>query len=53
MEEQKATKVGCQACKNSPKIKTLQNFVFIAGGIVVFLLIFGLISVTKFIMGLF
>lgn len=53
MEKEKATKVGCQACKKSPKVKTVVNTVFIAGGIVVSLAIWGLVSLISFLVGLF
>ena len=53
MEKEKATKVGCQACKKNPQVKTVVNTVFIAGGIVVSLAIWGLISLVKFLIGLF
>jgi len=53
MEKENATKVGCQACKKSPKVKSVVNTVFIAGGIVVSLAIWGLVSLISFLVGLF
>jgi len=52
MEKKKATKVGCQSCKDSITVKKLQNFVFIFGGLVLFFSILGLISIIKFFINL-
>ena len=53
MEKEKATKVRCQACKKSPEVKTVQNVVFIGGGIVVVFMVIGLFSAIKFLINLF
>ena len=53
MEEKKATKVGCQACKKNNNIKNIQSGVFVFGGLFFILAIFGMISLVKFIMDLF
>jgi hypothetical protein len=47
-----ATQVkGCKKCDE--KVGSTQNFVFIAGGIMLFLSIYGLVSVIKDIMSFF
>ena len=53
MEEQKATEVGCQACKKSPKILAYEKGVFIFGGVLFFLALYGVISVVSDIVSLF
>lgn len=53
MEKEKASKVGCQACKNSRKIKNFNTGVFIAGGILFTLSIYGLVSLILDIVSLF
>ncbi len=41
MEKKEATKVGCQSCKTSKKIKNTQRIVFIFGGFLFGLSIYG------------
>ena len=53
MEQQKATQVGCQSCKDSKKIQATQKFVFIYGGIGLFLMVYGVVNLVKDIISLF
>jgi len=53
MEKEKATKVGCQACKKNQNIQKVQNFVFIFGGLFFILAIIGLVSLVRFLFNLF
>jgi len=53
MEKEKASKVGCQACKNSRKIKNLEISVYLFGGSVLLLSIYGLISLNNDIKSFF
>lgn len=47
MENKKSTKVGCQACNSSKKIKKTRNFVFIAGSLVLGFGIYGVYKLIK------
>lgn len=53
MEKEKASKVGCQACKSSRKIQNMNTAVFILGGVLFTLSIYGLISLIFDIKSLF
>jgi hypothetical protein len=53
MEQQKATQVGCQSCKDSKKIQDTQKFVLIYGGIALFLMVYGVIYLIRDIISLF
>jgi hypothetical protein len=53
MENKKATEVKCPTCKESKQVKITQRLVFILGGIMTFLSIYGLISMIKDIKSLF
>ena len=53
MEKKKATKVGCQACKNNNRLKNLQTTVFVSGGIFLILAIYGVVSLVKALINLF
>jgi hypothetical protein len=53
MEQQKATQVGCQSCKDSKKIQDTQKFVLIYGGIGLFLMVYGVIYLIRDIISLF
>jgi hypothetical protein len=53
MEKKEATKVGCSACKSNKGVKRTQRFVFIFGGIMFLLAIYGGIKLVKDIISLF
>jgi hypothetical protein len=53
MEKKEATKVGCQSCKSDKGVKNTQRFVFITGGLLFALAIYGGIRLTQDIISLF
>jgi hypothetical protein len=53
MKQEKATKVGCQACKSSKQIVKTQNFLMISGGVLSILAIYGTIRLVMDIISLF
>ena len=53
MEEQKATQVGCQSCKDSKRIQETQRFVFIYGGLGLIVMVYGIVSMIQDIIALF
>jgi hypothetical protein len=53
METKEATKVGCQSCKSDKGVKRVQKFMFITGGVVFALAIYGSIRLVQDIMSLF
>lgn len=53
MEKTEATKVGCQACKSDRGVKKTKRFVFISGGVLFGLAIYGGIKLVQDIMSLF
>jgi hypothetical protein len=53
MEKKEATKVGCSACKSDKGVKRTQKFVFIFGGFMLGLAIYGGVSLFKDIISLF
>jgi hypothetical protein len=53
MEKKEATKVGCQSCKTDKGSVRTQRFVFIFGGVMFALAIYGIVSLIKDITSLF
>jgi len=53
MEKKEATKVGCQSCKTSKKIKNTQKVVFVFGGLIFLLSVYGTIRLIQDISSLF
>ena len=53
MEKEKGTEVKCPTCDESKQIKITQRIVFIAGGIMFFLAIYGFVSLINDIKSLF
>jgi len=53
MKEQKATKVGCQACKTNKNVVKTQTFLMISGGFLFVLSIYGLVRLVQDIISLF
>jgi len=53
MEKKEATKVGCQSCKSDRGVKNTQRFIFISGGLLFALAIYGAVRLTQDIMSLF
>jgi hypothetical protein len=53
MEKKEATKVGCQSCKSDKGVKNTQRFVFITGGLLFALAIYGGVRLTQDIISLF
>lgn len=53
MEKKESTTVVCQACKSNRGVKKTQRFVFIVGGTMLTLAIYGGIKLIKDIISLF
>jgi hypothetical protein len=53
MEKNESTKVGCQACKTNKGAIRTQRFVFIAGGLMFALSVYGTVRLIQDIMSLF
>lgn len=53
MEEQKATQVGCQSCKDSKRIQETQRFVLVYGSVGLIVMIYGIVSMIQDIIALF
>jgi hypothetical protein len=53
MDKKEATKVGCQSCKTDKGSIRTQRFVFIVGGLMFGLAIYGAVKLVQDIMTLF
>lgn len=53
MEQKKATKVGCQACKSNKNVVKTQTFMMIFGGIMFLLATYGSIRLVQDIISIF
>lgn len=53
MEKKEATKVGCQSCKTNKGVIRTQKFVFIVGGFLFGLSIYGVVRLIQDIISLF
>jgi hypothetical protein len=53
MEKEKATEVKCKTCEESRQVKTTERIVFIVGGLMFFLAIYGIVSLVNDIKSLF
>jgi len=53
MKEQKATKVGCQACKTNKRVLRTHNFFIISGSILFVLSMYGTVRLIMDIISLF
>jgi len=53
MKKKEATKVECSTCKSNKGVKKTQRFLYIFGGVIFILSIYGGIKLVKDIMSLF
>lgn len=53
METKEATKVGCQACKSNKAVIRTQRFVFVFGGLIFGLAIYGAVRLVQDILLMF
>lgn len=53
MEKKEVTKVGCQSCKTDSGVKNVQRFIYIFGGLLFSLAVYGAVRLVSDISSLF